>query len=112
MRPVRPAKARVVVSEVHKLAVEHAEDQGRGAFFVEREGARLAEMTYVRAGDALVIIDHTQVHEALRGLGVARQLLDAAVAWARATGTRVRATCPYASAQFQKDPSIRDVLAE
>lgn len=100
------------MSEAAKIAIQHAEEDGRGAFFVEREGARLAEMTYVRAGGALAIIDHTEVHEALRGLGVARMLLDAAVAWARSTGTRIRATCPYASAQFQKDPSIRDVLAE
>jgi uncharacterized protein len=100
------------VSKAGKLSIQHAEEQGRGAFFVEREGVRLAEMTYVRVSEALVIIDHTEVHEALRGLGVARQLLDAAVAWARATGTRVRATCPYASAQFRQDASIRDVLAE
>ena len=31
---------------------------------------------------------------------------------ARATGTRFAVTCPYASAQFAKDASIRDVLAD
>jgi predicted GNAT family acetyltransferase len=101
-----------VSGEHSAIEIQHEEADGRGAFFVAREGVRLAEMTYVLAGAALVIIDHTEVHEALRGLGVARKLLDAAVAWARATGTRVRATCPYASAQFQRDASIRDVLAE
>ncbi len=93
------------------IAIEHEESDGRGAFFVAKEGVRLAEMTYSRTGPALVIIDHTEVHEALRGLGVARKLLDAAVAWARDTKTRITATCPYAAAQFEKDPSIRDVLA-
>jgi predicted GNAT family acetyltransferase len=105
-------KAQVIMSgSQHTLEILHDEDDGRGVFHVDREGLRLAEMTYVRAAEALVIIDHTEVHEALRGLGVARQLLDAAVAWARATGTRIRATCPYASAQFERDPSIQDVLA-
>jgi predicted GNAT family acetyltransferase len=94
------------------IEIAHAEADGRGAFFVEREGARLAEMTYTRAGDDLVIIDHTEVNPKLQGLGVARRLLDAAVAWARATKTRVMATCPYALAQFERDPSIRDVLAK
>ena len=93
------------------IEIEHAESDGRGAFFVAREGVRLAEMTYSRSAEDLVIIDHTEVHEKLRGLGVARKLLDAAVAWARATKTRVIATCPYARSQFDKDPSIRDVLA-
>jgi predicted GNAT family acetyltransferase len=94
-----------------KVEVEHSEEEGRGAFFVAREGVRLAEMTYSRAGDDLVIIDHTEVDERLRGLGVARRLLDAAVAWARETKTRVMATCPYAKAQFERDASIRDVFA-
>jgi predicted GNAT family acetyltransferase len=93
------------------IEIEHSEEAGRGAFFVAREGMTLAEMTYSRAADDLVIIDHTEVNERLRGLGVARKLLDALVAWARSTKTRVMATCPYAKAQFEKDASIRDVLA-
>jgi predicted GNAT family acetyltransferase len=92
------------------IGIEHSEDDGRGAFFVQREGIQLAEMTYSRASAALVIIDHTLVDEQLRGLGVARRLLDSLVSWARATNTRVMATCPYALAQFAKDPSLRDVF--
>lgn len=93
------------------ITIEHEEADGRGAFFVARAGTRLAEMTYSRVGPQHVIVDHTEVHEQLRGLGVARQLLDATVAWARSTGTRITATCPYAKSQFEKDPSIQDVLA-
>lgn len=93
------------------IEISHEDDAERGAFFIAREGMRLAEMTYTRSGPSAIIIDHTEVHERLRGLGVARKLLDAAVAWARATDTRVAATCPYASAEFAKDESIRDVLA-
>jgi len=52
---------------------------------------------------------HTEVGPRLQGRGVARRLLDAAVAWARETNTRLAATCPYAKAQFAKDASIRDV---
>ena len=92
------------------IPIEHRESDGRGAFFLERDDARLAELTYSRAGDKLVIVDHTFVDEQLRGLGVARRLLDSTVAWARSTGTRVRATCPYALREFQTDASIRDVF--
>jgi predicted GNAT family acetyltransferase len=91
------------------IEIEHQEDQGRGGFFVQREEVRLAEMTYARVNEKLVIIDHTLVDERLRGLGVARRLLDSAVAWARATNTKLAATCPYAKAQFEKDTSIQDV---
>ena len=43
------------------IQVQHAEEDGRGAFFVAREGVRLAQMTYSRAGDDLVIIDSPPV---------------------------------------------------
>ena len=94
-----------------EIVIEHEEQDGRGAFFLDREGIRLAEMTYRRVGDRHVVIDHTEVSPKLQGLGVGRKLLDALVAWARASGTKVSATCPYAKAQFEKDPSIQDVLA-
>jgi uncharacterized protein len=94
-----------------KLKIEHSEDDGRGAFFLAKQGIRLAEMTYSRAGEKLVIVDHTEVSEQLQGLGVARELLNAVVAWARETETKIIATCSYAKSQFDKDPSIRDVLS-
>ncbi len=93
------------------IAIAYEEADGRGAFFVAKDGVRLAEMTYTRVDDTLIIIDHTGVHDALRGLGVSRKLLDTLVAWARDTKTRVMATCPYALAQFARDASIRDVYA-
>jgi uncharacterized protein len=109
-----PLHYTVRVSEVsmsgqQAIQIEQREEDGRGGFFVEREGIRLAEMTYARVNEKLVIIDHTLVDDRLRGLGVARRLLDSAVAWARSTGTKLAATCPYAKAQFEKDPSIQDV---
>ncbi len=91
------------------IAIQHEEDGGRGAFFVERESIRLGEMTYSRLDEHLIIVDHTSVDEQLRGLGMARRLLDKLVAWARETKTRVAATCPYAKAQFEKDATIQDV---
>jgi predicted GNAT family acetyltransferase len=99
-----------MTSEQPPITVEHREHPSGGAFVVMRDGQQLAEMTYQREADDRVNIDHTLVDEKLRGLGVARKLLDAAVAWARETKTKVIATCPYARAQFDKDASIRDVL--
>lgn len=92
------------------LDIRHEETGHRGAFFVERDTERVAAMTYSRVNAGLVIIDHTEVADELGGQGVGRQLLDAAVAWGRATGTKFLSTCPFASAQFAKDPSLRDVM--
>jgi predicted GNAT family acetyltransferase len=90
--------------------VEHQEQDSKGAFYVQQGGKRIAEMTYSRTNATLIVIDHTDVDESLKGQGVGRQLLDALVAWVRATNTKVIALCPFARAQFDKDPSIRDVL--
>ena len=92
-----------------ELGIVHEESNGRGAFFIEVDGKRVAEQAYRRLDEHRVVIVHTEVDASLRGQGVARRLLDTAVAWARETATRVKATCPYAKAQFEKDASIRDV---
>ncbi|MBM3751865.1 MAG: N-acetyltransferase [Acidimicrobiia bacterium] len=91
--------------------IKHEETGNRGAFYFEREGERLASMTYSRTTPTLVIIDHTEVSDVLKGQGMGRQLLDALVAWARETNTRLMATCPYALAQFKKDATLHDVVA-
>jgi predicted GNAT family acetyltransferase len=101
-----PTQARPMASEAE---IRHEEAEGRGAFFIEDDGRRIAEQAYRRLAERRVRIVHTEVDPSLRGHGVARRLLDTAVAWARSTGTRVEASCPYARAQFERDASIRDV---
>lgn len=93
------------------LEVRHLPAPTRGAFVIERDGRRLAEMTYVRAGAERVIIDHTAVDHALRGEGVGMRLLEAAVAWARAERLKVIPVCPFARSMFDREASLRDVLA-
>ena len=89
--------------------VHHTESGSKGRFSVEEEGRLLGELTYSRAGEALVILDHTAVAPHARGSGAGRTLVDAAVAWARETGAKLMPLCPYARSVFEKDPSIADV---
>ena len=91
--------------------IEHQETGAEGAFYIQRGSQRIAQMTYRRASEALITIEHTDVDASLSGQGVGRSLLHALVSWARTTGTKVVAQCPFAKAQFGKDASIRDVLA-
>jgi predicted GNAT family acetyltransferase len=89
----------------------HERSGHRGAFVIVRDGARLAEMTYIVAGTR-VIIDHTQVDDALRGTGAGKKLVAAAVAWARAEKARLMPLCPFARSVFDKAPEYSDVLAK
>lgn len=94
-----------------EYSIAHEEHGTRGAFFIEQNGQRIAELTYGRTSAGVANIDHTEVDASLRGQGVARKLLDAAVRWARETHTQLSATCSYAVAQFARDPSLRGVLS-
>jgi uncharacterized protein len=89
-------------------SVTHVPAGHKGAFVIEREGKRLAEMTYSMAGDRL-IIDHTDVSEALRGTGSGGKLVAAAVEWARTNGKKILPLCPFAKSVFDKQPGYRDV---
>ena len=92
-------------------AIEHQESDANGAFYVQKDGHRLAVITYRRTGPATVSIDHTKVDDSLRGQGIGQDLVQAVVEWARGTGTKVVPLCSYAKAKFDSDASIRDVLA-
>jgi predicted GNAT family acetyltransferase len=91
--------------------VQHSDQGERGEFFIERDGARVAEMTYRRLHVSGILIDHTEVDVSLRGGGVARQLLDAAVSWARRNHIKISATCSYVVVQLSRDKSLQDVAA-
>lgn len=68
-----------------------------GAFFVEHEGRRIAELTYRESG-ADAVVDHTWVDPAMRGGGDARRMVDALVAWARGSGHKIVPHCSYVRA--------------
>jgi predicted GNAT family acetyltransferase len=68
-----------------------------------------SELTYSRASPTLIILDHTEVHDALRGRGVGQVLVLRAVEDARKEGFKIIPLCPFAKAQFDRHPEWRDV---
>lgn len=92
------------------MEIGHEQQENRGAFFVESDGRRIAEMTYVKAGDNKIIIDHTEVGDELRGQGAGKKLVMAAVEMARDKNIRIHPLCPFVKSVFEKTPEIHDVL--
>lgn len=76
---------------------------GHGAFFIEKDGERLAEMVVSVAGTNLTVY-HTEVSEKLRGQGVAAKLLKAMTTYVREHGLKVIPLCPYVHAEFKRHP--------
>jgi predicted GNAT family acetyltransferase len=92
------------------MNIKHLEFGSKGAFVVEVEGRRVAEMTYSKAGAERIIIDHTEVSEELKGQGAGKQLVTAAVEHARKNNLKIIPLCPYASSVFARVKEFGDVL--
>ncbi len=88
--------------------IRHEGGERRGAFFIEREGRRIAELTYRMMG-ADAMLDHTWVDPNLRGGGEARSLVAAAVDWARMEHVKLVPACSYVRAVFDRTPAYADV---
>ncbi|MEM8632867.1 MAG: GNAT family N-acetyltransferase [Pseudomonadota bacterium] len=91
------------------ITYEDSDTKGRYVATVAGvEGA--GELTLSKVSDALVIADHTAVPDSMRGMGVARALVEHLIAEARAKGFRIVPLCPYVRAQSQKHPEWNDVI--
>lgn len=112
----RPGQVRSADAVPHGLRplpddAEVARNDGpsKGRYFLVIDGVE-AEMTYSRAGDGIIIIDHTEVPPALRGRKVGERLVSQAVTDARQDRITIVPLCPFAKAQFDRHPEWRDVL--
>jgi predicted GNAT family acetyltransferase len=73
-------------------------------------GGRLAVCAY-DLQHGVLSLTHTEVPRAAQGQGVAAALVDAALAWARSQGWRVRPACSYVAAHMRRHPETQDLLA-
>lgn len=91
------------------MEIKQAESGSKGAFYVEVDGKRVAEMTYSKAGTGRIIIDHTEVSEVLKGKGAGKQLVTAAVDYARKNNLKILPLCPFARSVFERTREFDDV---
>jgi predicted GNAT family acetyltransferase len=60
----------------------------------------------------LMMMTHTGVPHAIRGRGIAAELVRAALAFARDEGLKVRPDCSYVEAYMRRHPDTLDLLVE
>lgn len=92
------------------MEILHKVNGPKGSFYIEKDGMQAAEMTYTMAGEGILIIDHTEVTDTLRGTGAGVKLVMAAVEHARINELKIIPLCPFAKSVFDKKEEIRDVL--
>jgi len=99
--------------DTHPFAppITHGRDGDAGAFILVRDGRRVGELLYAARGPGVVAVNHTEVDDSLRGSGLARQLVEAVVTWARAENVKLVPRCSYVRAVLARTPAWQDVLA-
>ncbi len=78
-------------------------------FYIEDDNNTLAEMVYHFINATAFVITHTEVDETLEGKGIGRQLIAAAVDYARKNSFKIKATCPFAKKVLDRSPKFADV---
>lgn len=85
-------------------------DGSKGRYILRQNGAE-AELTYSVVSPALVIADHTDVPDSLRGTGAGLALVTRLVADARAEVFKIMPLCPFVNATRKKHPEWADAFA-
>jgi predicted GNAT family acetyltransferase len=85
-------------------------DESASRYVLTRDGVAVAFAVFRVRGD-VVVFPHTVVAEPLRGQGLGRRLVRAALDDVRARGQRVVARCWYVAGFIDEHPEYRDLLA-
>lgn len=93
-----------------EIEIIREDNETKGRYIARIPGKPDAEMTFSKAGTSRIIIDHTGVPDALRGMGVGKALVERAVMDARKAGIKILPLCPFAKATIERTPEWQDVL--
>jgi predicted GNAT family acetyltransferase len=84
-----------------EYAITLEQSGARGRYVIDLGQGEEAEMNFHRSGDVMTIT-HTGVPPAFEGRGIAAQLVQRAIADARAQGFKIVPACSYVAAQFKR----------
>ncbi|MCW3108839.1 MAG: N-acetyltransferase [Segetibacter sp.] len=91
------------------MIIQHSEDETSGAFYVEENGSRLAEMVYSKKPGRM-IIEHTEVDDSLRGQNIGFQLVENGVEYAREQHLKIVPLCKFAKKVIERQHEFQDIL--
>lgn len=93
------------------MNIQHKDGKHHSMFYIEDDGDTVAEIVYASGGEGIIVIEHTEVDEALQGHNIGFELVHKVVDYARGHGLKISPVCPFAKAVFDKRADFRDVLA-
>jgi predicted GNAT family acetyltransferase len=93
------------------MDIKHKSNKNKGLLYIEKNGVVSAELTYSKVGESLIIINHTEVNELFKGIGLGLILVESAVIFARKNNIKIKPLCPFAKVMFQKHSEFNDTLS-
>lgn len=71
----------------------------------------LAKILFTPAEDGVIVATSTVVNPSLRGQGIAKELLDTLVNYARQENLKIKPECSYVVKAFERYGEYKDVIA-
>ncbi len=94
------------------IPIIREEGETSGRYVARIPGKPEAEMTYSKAGEKILIINHTGVPKELGGMGVGKALVEFMVHDVRQRALKVIPLCPFTKATLEKHPEWQDILKD
>jgi predicted GNAT family acetyltransferase len=91
--------------------IQQKETDGKGMFYIEKDGDIIAELTYTLQDNNVMTLDHTETEPEFTGEGLASGLVEHSVNYAREKDLKIDPLCKYAAAQFERHEEYHDVQA-
>lgn len=91
--------------------IQQKETDGKGMFYIEKDGDIVAELTYTLQDNNIMTLDHTETDPKFEGEGLAGNLVKHSVDYAREKDIKIDPLCRYAAAQFKRHKEYREVQA-
>lgn len=83
---------------------------GKNKFYIgESENNAFAEIEFDYRDEKVIVAHYTFVQKEFRGQGLAKQLVDALVSFARKNQLKIIPQCSYVRAVFERDKGLDDV---
>ncbi|MGR3808744.1 hypothetical protein SAMN05660772_00294 [Pasteurella testudinis DSM 23072] len=88
------------------MKIERQHHTQGGAFFIEQDGVRIAELAYRTLTENTLDAHHTHVDPSLRGQGVADKLYRAFMDFVDQNGYRVKPSCSYIESKMRREKRL------
>ena len=92
------------------MNIKHKEGVRHSSFYIEENGKTVAEIVYSKSGEKRIVIEHTEVDEALQGKNIGYELVHKVVEYARENHLKITPVCSFAKGVFARKPDWADVL--